>query len=476
MKIGIKARLAIILSLLGLVTTVAMGAVMISLQKGSLEEQFRTMASTITGELASDSKIPLMQKDTLAMHLLIESMLDYPGIYDAYVLSDNFVIEGHMNPQQVGEKYFDHKRLVSVAKERGPWLVREDGGMLTLASPIIFKDTTVGYTVVSFSNEFIKESIRGAITTAVLITMIAVVIVGLISMPLASTLLRPVFRLIKATREISLGNLDYRVPVKGESEIGDLARSFNDMATELKKKEVMKGVFNRYVSPHVADEIMKEPERVMLGGDRRRVTVLFADIRGFTPLSSRLLPEVTVEILNRYFTLATEIIFRFEGTVDKFIGDAVMSVFGSPIRCEHHLPQAIKAAFAIGRATGVMNDRRHLRGLTPLYMGLGVDTGEVIVGNMGSQMRMEFTAIGEAVNMASRLTDIARPGELLISSAAYEEVKDNIEAKRLPEMSIKGVDGISAVYRVEGLKGTWKQEVDSVVDEVLMEFERLEAV
>jgi adenylate cyclase len=475
-KIGIKVRLAVVLSCMGLLTTVAMGAVMISHQKNSLEEQFRSMAGTITGELAGDSKIPLMQKDTLAMHLLVESMLDYPGIYDAYVLGDNFIIEGHMNPQQVGVKYFDHRQLSIVSGARPPWRVREDGGIITLAYPIIFKGTTVGYTVVSFSDEFIQESISGAITSAVIITMVAVVIVGLLSIPLAGGLLRPVFRLIKATREISLGNLDYRVPEKGESEISDLVRSFNDMATDLKKKEVLKGVFNRYVSPHVADEIMKDPERIILGGDRRDVTVLFADIRGFTPLTSKLLPEVTVEILNRYFTLTTEIIFRFEGTVDKFIGDAVMCVFGSPIRSEIHIEQAIKAAVAIRQATGVLNDRRHLRGLTPLYMGLGIDSGEVIVGNMGSQMRMEFTAIGEAVNMASRLTDIARAGEVLLTDAVFARVNGNVDVERLPDMHIKGIESPSAIYRVEGLKGGWKEEVDGVVEDVLAEAERLDVV
>lgn len=469
-RLGIKAKLAILLSILGFVTTFTMGMVMIRHQKSSLETQLRSMAGTITAELASDSKIPLMQKDSLAMNLLVESMLDYPGIYDAYIINDSMEIEAHMHLGAVGTRY---PGIVNIRAAQGPspWLINEESGILTFAAPIIFKETTVGYTVISFSNEFIQDRIKGAMTKAIIITSFAILLVTLVSLPLASGMLRPVFRLLEGTREITLGNLDYRIPSKSRDEMGDLVRSFNNMASELKKKEVLKGVFNRYVSSHVADEILKEPERITLGGDRRDVTVFFADIRGFTPLSRRLLPEVTVDILNRYFTLTTETIFRFEGTVDKFIGDAVMGVFGSPIRSERHLEMGIKATAAIKKAVGYMNERRHSKGLAPLYLGIGLDTGEAIVGNMGSQMRMEFTAVGEAVNMASRLTDLAKPGEIVISESAYREVADHVEALMVPDVTIKGMEGVASVYTVKDLKGEWKEEVEHVVEEITSQLE-----
>lgn len=470
-RIGIKKKFALLLSILGFLTTFAMGAVMITYQRASLEEQMRSMAGTITDEFASDSKIPLMQKDSLAMNLLVESMLKYPGIYDAYILNDSLMIEAHMHLGAVGTKYPSGGRILQ-STGNAPWHIKEEGGIITFASPIVFKDTTVGYTVISFSNEFIQQSVKSAITSAVVITVVAIIIVALTSLPLASTLLRPLFRLIEATREITHGNYDFRVPERSNDEIGDLIRSFNNMATELKKKEVLKGVFNRYVSSHVADEILKEPERITLGGDRRDVTVFFADIRGFTPLSRRLLPEVTVDILNRYFTLTTEIIFRFEGTVDKFIGDAVMGVFGSPIRSEKHLEMGVKAAAAIKKAVVHLNDHRHRKGLTPLYLGIGLDTGEAIVGNMGSQMRMEFTAVGEAVNMASRLSDMAKPGDILLSESAYRTIKDYVEVFRITDVSIKGVEGRRSVYNLKDLRGAWKDEVEGVVEEIIGQLER----
>lgn len=473
MRIGIKIKLAVILSTLLFVTTFSVGAILIAHQKASLEAQMRSMAGTITHEFASDSKIPLMQKDSLAMNLLVQTILKYPGIHDAYIINYNFNIEAHKDMQEVGLEFanFDRK---SISDKEGPppWLVREEQGIITFGSPIVFKGTTVGYTVVSFSDSFIQERVRLAVTRVALIGVIAVAAVTLISIPIASGLLRPVFRLFEGTKEIAMGNLDYRIPGTSKDEFGDLVDSFNKMASELKKKEILKGVFNRYVSPHVADEIFKDPETIRLGGDRREVTVLFADIRGFTSISRRMEPEEIVELLNRYFTLLTEIIFRFEGTVDKFIGDAVMSVFGSPIKSATHLEQGIKAAMAIKKAVEVVNKMRITSGELALHMGVGIDSGEVIVGNMGSLMRMEYTAVGDTVNMASRLTDLAKGGDILISEGVYNAVRGNVTAERLSGVAIKGVDQSVTLYNIKDLSSSWNREVDSIVSLAIMELER----
>lgn len=469
-KVGIKIKLALILSTLLFLTISLLGVVMIFHQRASLDTLMRSMAGTITGEFASNSKIPLMQKDGLAMNLLIQNMLKNPGITDAYILNHDFVIEGHKDLSEVGQEYYRSKEIL---KNTGPapW-VEESKGTTTFVTPIVFQSTTVGYAVVFFSNDFISERVRMAVTSFFMVAGFAIAVVALISIPLASGLLRPIFRLFKGTQEIALGNFDYRIPEKGEDEMGDLVRSFNRMASELKKKEVMKGVFNRYVSPHVADEILKEPDRISLGGDKREVTVFFADIRGFSALSRKMLPEGVVEVLNRYFTLITDITFRFEGTVDKFIGDAVMGVFGSPIRSEAHLEQGIKAAVAIKKSLIAINGARSSRGLVPFEIGVGLDSGTVIVGNMGSKARMEFTAVGDAVNMASRLADTARGGDIVISSEVYDRVRDNVIAISMPDVAIKGYDAPVTLYRLTDLKGKWKEDVERIVSDVVKQFEK----
>lgn len=469
MKIGIKVKLASILSTLLILTTSLLGVVLIFHQRASLDSLMRSMAGTITGEFAGNSKIPLMQKDGLAMNLLIQNMLKNPGITDAYILNHDFMIEGHKDLIEVGHDYYRNKGIFTAAGPP-PW-VDESEGTITFVSPIVFKQTTVGYAVVLFSDDFIKERVQKAVTSVILVAGIAIVIVSLISVPMASGLLRPIFRLFKGTKEIALGNFDYRIPDKSNDEMGDLVRSFNKMASELKEKELHKGIFSRYVSPQVADEILREPERIRLGGERREVTVFFADIRDFTALSRKMLPEETVEILNRYFTLITEIIFRFNGTVDKFIGDAVMGVFGSPIRNETHLEHGVKAAAAIKKALDIVNRSRVSKGLVPLQMGLGVDSGEVIVGNMGSKSRMEFTAVGDSVNIASRLADLARGGEIIISESVYGSIKDNVIAEPMHAMVIKGFERPLTLYSLVDLRGRWKEDVEEIVSSAVTQLE-----
>jgi adenylate cyclase len=470
-RIGVKVKLAVVLSGTLVLVTFSLAAVMITHQRASLEEQLRSMAATVTEEFAGNSKIPLLEKDSLAMNLLVQNILRHQGISEAYILNENFLIEGSDDLQEVGRAYYVDRESVLRAEGPPPWAVRDEDGAVAFASPIVFQETTVGYTVVSFSGGFIEERVRHAMTRAAGMAVLAVILVSAISIPMATGLLRPVFRLFKGTREIAGGNLDYRIPVKSDDEMGDLVASFNRMASELKKKEILKGVFNRYVSPRVADEILKEPERIRLGGDRREVTVLFADIRDFTSLSGRLTPEETVEILNSYFTVVTEVVFSFNGTVDKFIGDAVMGVFGSPVRSEVHLEQGVCAALAVKGVVSELNALRLSRGLAPIRMGIGLDTGTVIVGNMGSKVRMEYTAIGEPVNMASRLTSIAKAGEILVTGRTYEAIGDNAAAERLPEVSIKGAPLAVEPYNILELKGSWKEAVEEAVRKVSIAIE-----
>ncbi|MBI3398283.1 MAG: adenylate/guanylate cyclase domain-containing protein [Deltaproteobacteria bacterium] len=431
-------------------------------QRLGLEAQMHNMASTITDKFANDSKMPLLQNDHLTMNLLVQNLLRYEGIINAYILDEKFFIAGHKELQEVGIKYYGDEKSLLTAKEFRPWLIENDRDTLTFASPISFKKTTVGYVVVIFSKDFIKGEVKKAQKKIIVITISVIIIVIILSIPLASGLLKPIFMLVKGTREIAMGNLWYRIPPRKRDEIGDLIDSFNHMTSELEKKEILKGAFNRYVSKPVADEILKNPEKIQLGGERREITVIFADIREFTALTRQMQPEAIVELLNRYFTILTEVIFHFDGTVDKFIGDAVMGVFGSPIPREDHLKQGIKAAVVIKKVMSEVNRSRDKRGLVLLPMGLGLDSGDVIVGSMGSKVRMEYTAIGDAVNVSSRLTGIAKEGEILISEKVYLQMQEYISCIKLPDVNIKGITGPFSVYNLLDIKDAWKAELDTV--------------
>ncbi len=223
-------------------------------------------------------------------------------------------------------------------------------------------------------------------------------------------------------------------------------------ATEEKEKKRIKSIFQRYVSSQVVEELLMSPDKVVLGGKRREVTVLFADIRNFTGMASRMAPEEVVSILNEFFTMITEVIFKYNGTLDKYIGDAAMAIYGAPIEEENHAEKALETALEMQERMKLLGRRFLERGIEPIKIGIGITTGEAVIGNIGSLRRMEYTAIGDSVNLAARLEEVAKPDQILISENTYRVVKDIVKARVLEPMAIRGKAELVQVYEVLGLK------------------------
>jgi adenylate cyclase len=225
------------------------------------------------------------------------------------------------------------------------------------------------------------------------------------------------------------------------------------MAESLRKKKLIEEAFERYVTKQVANEILQHPEQINLGGKRQEVSVLFADIRGFTSLAERIEPEEVVRTLNDYLTLMTKVVFKHEGTLDKFLGDAIMAVFGAPIFYPDHALRAILAALDIRKEIRVLNEKRGAAGLEKVEIGIGINAGEVVTGNIGFEERMEYTVIGDNVNIAARLEDLAGEGQILISHSIYEAVADRVRVIVLDPIQLKGKESPLQVYEVNGLSG-----------------------
>lgn len=209
-----------------------------------------------------------------------------------------------------------------------------------------------------------------------------------------------------------------------------------DDLTETKRLQAVQRMFRRYVSPAVVDRLPSDPDDLRLGGHRQEVTVLFADICDFTALSESLNPEELVDILNQYLSMGAAAILMYEGTLDKFMGDALMGIFNAPLEQEDHVIRAVRAASALQRA---ITDYHHHSGAKhQLDFAVGVHMGDVVVGNVGMPDRMDYTAIGDAVNVARRIQEKTPPGKVLISEAVYQEVKTMIDVVHFAEMRVKG--------------------------------------
>ena len=224
--------------------------------------------------------------------------------------------------------------------------------------------------------------------------------------------------------------------------------------SEVRKKKKVLSAFQKYVAPQIVEEIAKKGDfEIKVGGENRDIAVLFVDIRGFTTMSEALEPEQVVEILNEYLTLTTKSIFDNSGTLDKFVGDATMAVFNSPFDLEDYEYKAVCAAMDIVNGGEALNDKFIERFGRSVGFGVGVNVGPAVVGNIGCEFRMDFTAIGDTVNTAARLEANAKRGQILISDALYERLKDRIEVKDVGEIPLKGKTKGVFVYEVTKIIG-----------------------
>lgn len=222
-------------------------------------------------------------------------------------------------------------------------------------------------------------------------------------------------------------------------------------ARKLEQEALTREKFSRLLSPNLVEELVSGNLEVTKGGMYRPVTILFADIRGFTSLTERSEATEIVTMLNEYFERMVEIIFANEGTLDKFIGDEIMVLWGSPVPQDDHALRAVRTAWEMQRELDAYNVEREEAGEKPIKVGIGICSGECVVGYMGSTRKMEYTSIGDPVNTASRLCDLAKPMEIVIAAPTYKLVGSHIQAEEMPPTPVKGKAEPLQIHRVTGI-------------------------
>ena len=287
---------------------------------------------------------------------------------------------------------------------------------------------------------------------AVLLATLLFALLGAVG--IGGRIAKPLGQLSWAMGRLELGDFDQRISLATQSqdEVGDLARAFNAMAGGLKERERLRGTLGRYVSGDVADRILSEQDDLALAGELRQVTVLFLDVRGFTNVSERLRPPEVLELLNEYFTVVVDRVTANGGTVNKFIGDAAMCIWGAPREVESPERAAVLCALEIQAAGAKLSEDRLQRKLTSVGFGIGINAGEAVAGNLGASRRLEYTVIGDAVNLAQRLESQARPGEVLVSKSIFEKVGDLVEAEEREPVKLKGKSQAVPLWEIKRLR------------------------
>ncbi|HTO21157.1 MAG TPA: adenylate/guanylate cyclase domain-containing protein [Spirochaetia bacterium] len=285
----------------------------------------------------------------------------------------------------------------------------------------------------------------------------------------ARYLTRPLRTVAGTMRDIIATNdLSKRVAVEYHDEIGGLAQTFNLMVGELeraygqikgfafkavlaqKREQKIRNIFQKYVPKDVIEQFLKSPEG-MLVGENRDLSILFSDIRSFTTISESMKPDELVNSLNRYFEAMVEIMYRHHGIVDKYIGDAIMALFGAPVKHEDDALASVQAALEMRDALDVFNERQRAGGFPEFHTGVGINFGEVTVGNIGTEKKMDYTVIGDNVNLASRLEGLTKQYHqgIIISESLHERVKDKVPCRLLDLVTVKGKTRGVKIYGVQ---------------------------
>ena len=251
---------------------------------------------------------------------------------------------------------------------------------------------------------------------------------------------------LSAPGSFSDEDLQFLVAFSGLAALGIKNSRF---AEQIRRESLVRSNFERYFAPNVAAAIARQDTDIRLGGERRPITVLFSDIRGFTAIAESMGPDAVAQLLSEYFSEMVEVIFEHGGTLDKFIGDAVMALWGAPIAHSDDPDRALEAAIAMQQTIEDLNRRWVASGRPEIGVGIGISHGEVFAGNIGSHRRLEYTVLGDAVNVAARLCAEAGPGEILVSEALLRVVKAPADYEYLPELGLKGKSQVVQVYRIK---------------------------
>jgi adenylate cyclase len=297
------------------------------------------------------------------------------------------------------------------------------------------------------------------------ISMILVVLATILAISLAAfvtrNIVKPVRILLKGTNSVTDGVLEVSLPVTSADEIGHLTIAFNSMTDGLRKADIVRDMFGKYIDPRIVKDLINQPEFKGSKGKRQVMTILFCDMRGFTDLSEGLIPDTLVTLLNRYFTLMAEAVHENEGVIDKFIGDAVMAYWGMPFNPENKQGQlAAQAAVEMFEKLKIFREELPellgiRRNLPDISIRIGIATGDVVVGNIGSEKTKNFTVIGDTVNLASRLESANKiyGTQILITAETASLLNKNIITREIDTIVVPGKNESKKVFEIMGLSG-----------------------
>ena len=435
------------------VTIVSFSYLIISKQKDRLFDQTVTVGTVSLNYFVNNARIPLIDDDILSLNTLIKEATETEGLRYAVVTDTQGLIRAHTDVNHIGTAWTTSPPAAPPVTRGNTayysFVAASGEQTLNLYRDVVFQDKIVGTVHVGVSLDFVERLVDREKGSIIYMTVVMMTVGLAIAVYLGLRFSMPISQLVAATEAIGKGDYRYRVELDRQDELGNLATAFNQMGEELFRHTLTRQSFGKYVGEEVLEMILADPEKMWLKGHKNEATILFADIRGFTAYAEDREPEEVVEMLNTFFEIATRAILDFGGYVDKFIGDCVLGVFGVPVFRKDHVERTVRAAMDL------MDQLRvHSIHGNPLLssVGIGIHTGSIVSGNIGSQAKMEYTVIGDTVNLASRLSELASPGEVLVTDAVYDNLRTLVSVEPAGTRTVKGKTAPVETFRVMSIK------------------------
>lgn len=455
-----------------------LGLLIISNQTQLLRGQMNAFGGTVVHQLAEAAQEPVLADDVLGLRVLITNLARNENILGAVVFSDAgspLASAGVVPDTGIRELYRRAEQLNddTYTADREWRRPAAEGGPLEVVSfiaPVRFKDVVAGHAVVTFPRTVLVRAQHDAMRAIAAATALMIALAAVMAFLMGRRLSRPIHELMDASAAIHKGQA-VQFKDRRNDELGHLMSALNDIGQGLLEKSQVEAAFSRFVSTSVAKQILGNLEEIRLGGQHARGSVLFADIVGFTSMSEKLPPEEVAQLLNEYFSYISVASKLYRGNIDKFMGDCAMLVFGVPEEDPEHPFHAIACAVLIQRLVARLNAIRLRQGKFPVHFRIGVNSGEMLAGNLGAQERMQYTVVGDTVNLASRLYTAAESDQIIITEELYKhpEVEWRVLARRHESIRLRGKRKPVDTYVVKDVASTYRAEMDAQIETILSE-------
>jgi adenylate cyclase len=440
LKLTYAQKLALTMTSLVLLVATLVGYPLVYRQFSMMEEQFDSLGQVLSQQAATNAVEPIFVEDEFAIERLIRSFEEHERVVSVILINRDLEVFGTSYPRP------PMQLLETNAQFLNPGVVNEPNNISWFFTPIIFageagKDIIGGAAWIGLNKAPIIDNQRLVLTSAISALVLLVLTILWLAVRLSRSLSEPINQLIAAAQAMISGNYSYRIRESQSGEFANVKAAFNNMAENLEEKLTLEKNISRFVSPPVAQHYMSKSESELIRqGERVEASIMFVDLVKYTQFSEQNSPEVVADTLNLYFSEISDACHRFQGNVDKFIGDCAMLVFGCPYPDTLHKEHSLECALYIRNRIHELNAQRRLNKEPWMDIRIGLAGGVVLAGLLGSSERLTYSVIGDAANLAARLCDKAPAGEIMTDRGFLQSLSfgDALRTHETQRLDVKG--------------------------------------